>query len=230
MLREMELFGPRDMVQIAIDRLKHFEREALSMHPDGYYVAFSGGKDSIVVLDLVKKAGVKYTAHFNLTTVDPPELLQFVLQHYPDVTRHRPEKTMWQLIVEKHMPPTRKVKYCCGELKERGGSGRMVVTGIRWAESVRRQQRSMTETCYQDKTKRYLHPIIDWQDADVWQYIRENSMPYCSLYDEGFARVGCIMCPSPGGKRQAADALRWPRFKVAYIRAFDKMIAKRKAD
>ena len=64
--------------------------------PEGYYVAFSGGKDSQVILDLVKRSGVKYDAHMNITSVDPPELTQFVKEHYPDVMRHRPKLTMFQ--------------------------------------------------------------------------------------------------------------------------------------
>ncbi len=102
-----------DMVDTAIARIREF------CPPEGYYVAFSGGKDSIVVKDLVLRAGVKHELHFNLTTVDPPELFRYIRTHHPDVIWHRPEKTMWQLIVERRMPPTRKVRYCCEELKEK---------------------------------------------------------------------------------------------------------------
>ena len=73
------LFGP-DRVQLAIDRLREFEPE------DGYYVAFSGGKDSQVVLDLVRRSDVKYDAHYNWTTVDPPELARFIKREYPAIS------------------------------------------------------------------------------------------------------------------------------------------------
>lgn len=229
MLRENQLFGTVDLVQTAIARIRQFERAALDLNQDGYWVAFSGGKDSIVVLDLVRKAGVRHTAHFNLTTVDPPELLQFIRKHYPDVIRDRPTKSMWDLIVERRMPPTRKVRYCCQELKERGGAGHMVVTGVRWAESVKRSKRRMVESCFRDKSKWYLNPIVDWSDKEVWQYIRENNLPYCSLYDQGFKRVGCVMCPM-AERRRHLDAIRWPGFKRSYIRAFDRMLESRKRD
>lgn len=221
MLVENTLFGKHDLVELSILRLREFEQQACNMNPDGYWVAFSGGKDSIVMLDLVRKAGVKHTAHFNVTTVDPPELMAYIREHYADVKRELPRITMWQLIRKKMMPPTRKVRYCCEELKERGGRDRFIVTGIRWAESSRRSKRRMTEVCFRDRRKRYLHPIIEWTDKDVWQYIRENKLPYCRLYDEGFTRIGCVGCPMSGEARRK-EFERWPKFEAAYRRAFDR--------
>ena len=216
------LEGTIDRVAIAIERIKTFEPE------EGYYVAFSGGKDSQVVLDLVERSGVKFDAHMNLTTVDPPELLRFVRENYSGrVTLERPETSMYKLIVKKRIPPTRRMRYCCDHLKERGGSGRLVVTGIRWAESNRRSQRRMTESCFKDGTKTFLHPIVDWADADVWEYLDGRDLPHCSLYDEGQHRVGCVMCPY--ARRMKEDAVRWPKFAAMYeracVKAYDKAVA-----
>lgn len=205
MLKEQTLFGEVDKVNVAMNRLRLHEP------PEGYYVAFSGGKDSCVVLDLCKRAGVKYDAHYNVTTVDPPELVQFIRREYPEAWegRNKPKKTMWDLIVEKRVPPTRLMRYCCQVLKEGGGTKRYVVTGVRHAESAKRAKRQMTETCTRHKTRRYLHPIIDWSDADVWEYIRTYNVPYCKLYDEGKKRLGCIMCPYQGTAGMRRDAERW---------------------
>lgn len=204
-----------DKVQIAIERLRTFEPA------DGYYVAFSGGKDSIVVKDLVQRSGVRYDIHMHLTSVDPPELLRYVRAHHADVELVRPAKTMWQLIAEHGMPPIRQCRYCCRWLKEQGGGGRVVVTGVRWAESARRAKRRMVEVCMRDKTKTYAHPIIDWSDAEVWEYIRERQLPYCCLYDEGFTRIGCVGCPMGSRYQRDKQFARWPGFEHLYRKAFE---------
>ena len=223
-LIEYRLQGTYDRVQVALDRLRQFEPK------EGYYLAFSGGKDSVTILRLAQMAGVKFDAHYNVTTVDPPELVKFIKQEHPTIERHRPERTMFQLILSREyfMPPMRQMRWCCAELKERGGEGRLVLTGIRWAESVRRQERGMVERCVPLR-KRMLHPIIDWSDADVWEFIRQENVPYCRLYDEGFERLGCILCPmekNPTHIRQQMD--RWPQFVKAYIKTFDRLVQLRR--
>jgi phosphoadenosine phosphosulfate reductase len=220
-LVEETLFGTRDKVQIAIERLRQFEPA------EGYYLAFSGGKDSVCLLRLAEMAGVRFDAHFSLTSVDPPEVVHFVRERYPQVQCHKPSKSMFQLILEQRWPPLRQARYCCAKLKETGGSGRFLLTGIRWAESARRRTRKMVEVCFRDRSKRFLHPIIDWETVDVWQFIREEQVPYCSLYDEGFDRIGCILCPMSGDAQR--DIARWPLFARAYIRTFDRLCHLRQA-
>ena len=132
---------------------------------------------------------------------------------------------MWELIPENLMPPTRRMRYCCRELKEHGGNGRLVLTGIRAAESKRRARRKMVEVCKWDAKKKYLHAIIDWSESDVWEFIKSNGFKYPSLYDEGYRRLGCIGCPM--NTTAAADLKRYPHFNALYLRAFDKMLAER---
>ncbi len=219
MITQQTLFTPaKPKDEIAIMRLKEFEP------PEGYYVAFSGGKDSVTVLDLVRRSGVKYDAHYSLTTVDPPELVRFI-KTFPDVEIRRPKESMWQLIERKTMPPTRIVRYCCEVLKEGSGDGRVVVLGVRWQESTKRAGRRMVENCRKsDKGRMLISPIIDWTSDQVWEYIRERNLPYCSLYDEGFKRLGCIMCPITGTKGMLKAAERWPKYYQAYLHAFGKML------
>jgi len=213
-LIENTLFGEIDKVKIAIERLRLFEP------PEGYYLAFSGGKDSQVIYELAKMSGVKFDAHFSVTTVDPPELLRFIRDNYPDVKWEKPEKTMWKLIV-KNGPPCRIKRYCCRYLKERGGVDRIVITGIRKEESTKRAGRKMIENCLKHETKKIFNLIIDWKEEEVWEFIKKENLSHCRLYDEGFKRIGCVGCPMGNRER---DFKLWPNFEKAYLRAFNKML------
>ena len=139
MLIENTLFGTTDKVADAIKCLKLMEPE------EGYWLAFSGGKDSVVIKALADMAGVKYEAHYRVTSVDPPELVRFVKEKYPDVSFDIPHDkegkpiTMWNLIPQKTMPPTRIARYCCQYLKESAGEHRLTITGVRWEESSARK-------------------------------------------------------------------------------------------
>lgn len=164
----------------------------------------------------------------------------------PDGTR----TTMWNLIPRKLIPPTRLVRYCCDELKEGGGKDRMITTGVRWDESTARKSRGaleiiskrrkksiflnndndedrrLFETCTM-KGKRVSNPIIDWETNDVMDFLTGEKVKLCSLYSEGWKRVGCIGCPM-AGKHRYAEFARYPTYKKAYIRAFDKMMEMRR--
>ncbi len=142
-LIEYDLFGEKhDKVQDAIDLLRNLEPE------EGYYVAFSGGKDSQCVYHLCQMAGVRFDAHYSVTSVDMPELVQFIKRQYPDAWEGRNHQyteggkpyTMWNLIEKKMIPPTRIARYCCDVLKEANGHGRVTVTGVRWDESNNRSK------------------------------------------------------------------------------------------
>ena len=216
----------QDKVRISIARLQEFEP------PEGYYLAFSGGKDSEVILDLAKKSGVKFEAHYNVTNVDPPELVRHIKRNHPEVIFHLPAISMWQLIVKKRMPPTRIVRYCCELLKEHGGEGRFIVTGVRAQESRNRKNRQVVELCYTRnvKGKRILNPIVDWLTVDVWAYTRLNDLPICELYMKGYKRLGCQLCPYAGCKTQKREAMAYPWIKERFIKAFDKCVKKRIID
>lgn len=165
MLGQLNMYG-MDKVELAIERLRAYEPE------EGYFVAFSGGKDSVVVKALCDMAGVKYDAHYNVTSVDPPELVQFV-KTFDDVQMDSPKDkdgnriTMWNLIPKKKMPPTRIVRYCCQELKETNGKGRVTVTGVRWAESANRRKNQGGVTIFDKSAKKVLDDAgIDYIDTD----------------------------------------------------------------
>ena len=252
-------------VKASIERLKAFCPQ------EGYYLAFSGGKDSVVCKALMDMSGCKYDATYRITSVDPPELVRFIKEKHPDVKREFPRYsdgsviTMWNLIPRKLMPPTRLVRYCCSYLKESGGDGRMTVTGVRWAESDSREKnhgvvtiasakakkelneedykkapkggliltndnqkiRRVVESCYK-RHKTMINPIVDWEDENVWEFIKAERIPYCELYDDGFPRLGCIGCAMAGQHAREREFLRYPAYKRAYLRAFDRMLTNRK--
>ena len=257
-----------------MSRIKELEEKAIArlqlFNPhegqDPYYLAYSGGKDSDVILTLAELANVRYEAVHNLTTADAPETVYYV-RSKPNVRIDKPETTMWALIPEKLMPPTRIVRYCCSELKERGGRGRKVVTGVRKAESRAREERTgsvqiigkpettkklaedigaeyrqnkqggivlnndntedreLVEHCFM-QSKVMINPIYDWEDADVWEFLKHYGVEGNPLYQCGFKRVGCIGCPM-AGKGRYFEFNRYPKYKANYIRAFDKMLKAR---
>jgi phosphoadenosine phosphosulfate reductase len=162
--------------------------------------------------------------------------------------------SMWELIVKKRMPPTRIVRYCCCELKESGGQGRFVATGVRWAESVNRRKkrgslgvvrsgskeniilnadndesRRLFETCMR-QGKRFLNPIIEWGDGDVWELLRHYGCASNPLYQAGFSRIGCVGCPMARAKTQLWGFELYPKYKALYLHAFERMLAARRAD
>lgn len=201
---------------LAIERLREFERAALARSPDGYWLAFSGGKDSVVILDLAKRAGVKFAAHYSATGIDPPELVRFV-RTFADVQIRKPKLSIVALCRKRSTLPRRAARFCCEVLKETGGDGHVIVTGVRWEESNRRSQRKMAEPCYRKGNRSFLHPIIDWSTADVWAYIRERGLRYCSLYDEGWRRLGCVLCPMTRDVDRQLE--RWPALGRLWRRA-----------
>ena len=217
MLIEQTLFGEVDKVHEAIKLLRKHEP------PEGYYLCFSGGKDSVTVYHLAKLANVKFNAHYNLMYVEPPELLTFIKDAYPDVSIEIPPLSMAQLIVKKKIPPLRFARYCTAELKQRGGEHRLKLTGIRSQESHRRAYRPQLEPDKRDNF--FLHPIKSWLSSDVWQFIHEHNVPYCKLYDEGYSRIGCVLCPFQAFAETQRDLERFPTiadyYKQACIESFD---------
>ena len=253
-----------DLEQTAIERLKAASDMSLRLFEKPLVITYSGGKDSDVLLHLAGASGIPFEVLHSLTTADAPE----TVRHVYDTFRRLEEKgvkcivdkhvqpdgsrvTMWNLIPRKLIAPTRLVRYCCAELKEGGGKGRFIATGVRWAESTARRKnrggwevlhsnrqkslilandneedRRLFETC-QMKGKRVVNPIIDWQDDDVLDYAAVEKIPMNPLYCEGFHRVGCVGCPM-AARTRAMEFARYPKIKAAYIRAFDRMNLERR--
>ena len=85
------------------------------------------------------------------------------------------------------------------------------------------ESREILDACT-TRFKTCLNPIIDWSDKDVWEFIHAEGIPYCELYDEGFHRLGCIGCSMARKHGREIEFRRWPKYKQAYLHAFEKML------
>ena len=211
-----------EKIEQAIKLIRLMEKHALELSPEGYYVAFSGGKDSIVMERVFRMAGVRYQSYYNNVTIDPPELVRFIKKHYPEAKWNSVGKPLPFYMENKISgPPTRMSRWCCEVYKEQGGQGRIKAVGVRAEESARRKG-LWKQIVLNRRSGATICPILYWTDADIWQFIRDNGMPYCCLYDEGFSRLGCIGCPEGGFRAQAREFERWPRYERLWRLGFQK--------
>ena len=220
------LFPLEDMVDESIEFLQKHEP------PEGYFVGFSGGKDSIVTLELCRMSGVKHQAFYSVTGIDPPELVRFIRREYPEVIFLRPRRSFFSL-VETWFPPVRTKRWCCNEMKKApsrvsiiksltGSPLRQRLMGLRAEESAERAARPRV-----DRLKNWgwvnNKPIFYWSEWQVWDFIACYSLAYPALYDDkAFGRIGCMFCPYIAGPSDAAQKHiskrkeRWPGFYRAF--------------
>lgn len=239
----------RKKIEYSIDLLRKSEKMALRLDPEnGFYLAYSGGKDSQALYHIAEMAGVKFKAHMNLTSVDPPEVIRFVKQHYPDVELIKPKMSIYDMALKKHILPTRSFRWCCAEFKEMSGAGKVTLIGIRKAESASRNKREeistqikgkRTEetfdqwsehqekmvTCVGGKDKILVSPIIHWTEQDVWEFLNDVvKVPHCKLYDEGYTRIGCICCPMSQKRQKLREIKQYPHVKRRWTQTIQKLI------
>ena len=253
MLRSVELIRKAEKLSLTYDDV------------DGFFLAFSGGKDSQALYHITELAGVKFKAHFSPTTVDPPQLIRFIRKSYPDCEFGKVTKNIYDMAVEKQILPTMRVRWCCAEYKEMAGAGKVTLIGIRHAESARRAKRNEVEIsnrkfsgnfeqftewqeerirkkyknlnqdqfsydktqevrCINGKDSILVSPIIDWTEADVWEFLNKVcEIPHCELYDKGYRRIGCILCPMASYKQKKKECRDFPYVKEKWIDAIKKI-------
>lgn len=252
-----------DLEQKAIERIKYAEQVSFQLYGLPPVLCYSGGKDSDVLLELTWRAGIAFEVNHNHTTVDAPETVYHIrevvgkletagIKSTITMPFYKSKRTsMWKLIEDRLMPPTRTVRYCCSQLKETFGYRRLIMTGVRWSESKKRESRGaleqnaanikdrqvftddneenrrLFEQCV-PKSKTTINPIIDWSGRDVFSFAKSEKIQMNPLYECGFERVGCIGCPLAGKIRWKQFRL-YPTYEQAYRRAFSKMLVARNA-
>lgn len=220
--------------------------------------------------------GVKFKAHMNFTSIDPPQVIRFVRTQYPDVVTHAPEKSIFALAVDRGILPSMRIRWCCADLKETAGAGKVTLIGIRKQESTRRAKRHEVEVsnrqfsgsldefevwrkeqiekkeqklirkmqkegkkvnedefslqtdnevrCINGKDSILISPIFEWTEQDVWYFLNEVvKVPHCELYDQGYKRIGCILCPMSQYKQKVKELKDFPHVKRGWIKAIKEI-------
>lgn len=191
-------------------------------------LSYSGGKDSDVILELAKMAGIPYRAIYKATTIDPPGTIAHARGMGAEVIH--PKKTFFQL-VSKSGFPSRFQRFCCSVLKEYKVCDR-AIQGIRRSESRKRAEKyKEPEVCRvysaKEKVKVYL-PILEWTDQDVEDFIKERNIKCHPLYysREGqfdvTKRLGCMGCPLASRNKRIQFFKENPKWLKAWIRAGQK--------
>lgn len=176
--------------QKSIDILQKSERLALQYSEKGFYLAFSGGKDSQCLYHIAKLAGVKFEAHYACTGIDHPELVRFIKRNYPDIVFDLPKISFWKLVIERRMLPTRQLRYCCEVLKETKGANTVTLTGVRRAESAKRSKRNIYEVSNRKFTSDSKETFDEWRKEQIAQITKNTN--HDQFAEQGETEVRCI--------------------------------------
>ena len=248
-------------IEVAYERFRWAAKEAERLFDMPLVVQYSGGKDSDVILQLAKESGVPFRVTHNLTTADPPDNVYYIRRVFArlreegiDCRINVPRRSLWKIMRETLVIPSRMIRVCCSELKERKmPDAPYIVTGVRWAESAGRRAKSgiamvrnasaadaagllttddasarrLFEQC-QMRGVRVLNPIIDWSDDDVWSYLSSRGIEGNPLYKEGWKRIGCVGCPLATRRAGELAFARYPKLYKAWHDAIAYVIARRR--
>lgn len=226
----------QNKINKAIKLLQHYEKLALKLNPNGYFLAFSGGKDSQLLYLLVELSKVKFKAYYSNTTNDPPMNVKFIRDNYKNVIFLNPKENFYKLVSKKGLP-TRIMRYCCAILKEQAGAGNVILTGERRSESFKRKNypfiahqstnakrnksyEEFTEIkheCVKGKDRIRIRPLLDFTEEEVFEILKNYKVPLnpCYQYQN---RVGCIFCPFAKQKEIEGYCEKYPKAKKTLLK------------
>lgn len=137
----------------------------------GFFVGFSGGKDSQALYHMMQLCEVPFHAYFSPTSIDPAENIRFIRKNYPEVEFTKIDKSIFDVFKEMKVLPSMKIRWCCAHFKERGGEGKVVCTGVRKAESVKRSKRNEIEVSGR-KFSGHMDEFEDWQEKRIKRQLK----------------------------------------------------------
>lgn len=219
----------RPELQKKIDYAIKLLRTMSEAYGDVIEVAYSGGKDSDVILQLTREAGIPYRAIYKCTTIDPPGTIKHVMDMGVEIMR--PKESFFK-IIEKKGFPTRRARFCCEVLKEYKVLDKAII-GVRREESSARAQRYKEPTICRvySKTERteQIMPILDWTLQDVTEFLQDRKIKCAPIYydEQGVfhpeRRLGCLGCPMRADNGRA-DFESHPKLVKAWLRAGRKFL------
>lgn len=208
--------------------IKHIQLISEFYNSQEIEVAYSGGKDSDVLLSLCQMADIPFKAVYKNTTIDPKLTISHCRENGADVIY--PEKSFFQLVAKKGLP-SRYRRWCCEKLKEYYNSS-VVFVGVRKSESNSREKRySEPSSCrvYSKKRKSQLYyPLLYWSAKNIEEYILQEKIKVHPLYYDEYGyfhverRLGCIGCPLQSTSRRIREFRENPKFLNAWLLALRK--------
>ena len=226
------------------------EYEKFKNRLDIFHVAFSGGKDSAVLLDLTRKALPKgsFVVIFGDTGMEFPDTYDAVeyakrqceedgTPFYIAKSHFKPEES-WNLFG----PPARVLRWCCSvhkstpqtiKMREITGKNNYVgldYVGVRAYESAARSKYDFESFGKKQKGQYSFNPILEWTSAEIWLYLFANKVFINEAYKKGNSRAGCLFCPMGGGKGDYMQLQSYPCEVTQYIDMIKSMNARNAGD
>ncbi len=213
---------------------------------DIFYVAFSGGKDSVVALDIVQRAlpHNEFKVVFGNTDMEFPTTTELVQKlsrkcsdegiEFLEAASNMTSKESWSIFG----PPARKVRWCCtvhktapviNMLSDKFANGKLrcvMITGVRGDESVSRSEYDEMSMGKKMAGQYSFHPILEWSSAEIYLYIYSQGLLLNDAYKYGFNRVGCIMCPNSSEKHEYIKRQCFPELVDEYCERITQNSAK----
>ena len=204
---------------------------------DSFHVSFSGGKDSVVLLDIVTKALPKdaYVVVFGDTQMEFPDTYEVV----KETESWCDEQEIVFLRAKSHLdvvdtwnkfgPPSNVLRWCCGVHKtapqlttlrehyKKDALRDMAFVGVRGDESQRRSEYDFISCGKKHGMQCSGHPLLEWNSAELYLYIYANNLILNDCYKKGSSRAGCLICPMSNGKSEFVRNAIYPEETKKFI-------------